>query len=81
MLLTTFTTPYGCFCYTYLPFGISSASEVYQKRICSILEGLDVVLCLIDDVFLCGKNQAEHDARLQTVLNRFRQTRFTIHEK
>ena len=81
MLLTTFTTPYGRFCYTRLPFGITSASEVYQKRMCSILEGLDGVLCLIDDVLIFGKDQAEHDARLLTVLNRFRQAHITLNEK
>ena len=67
----TFTTPYGHFCYTRLPFGISSVSEVYQKRMCCILEGLDGVLCLIDVVLIFRKDQAERDARLLTVLNRF----------
>jgi len=29
-LLTTFITPFGCFCYNKLPFGISSAPEHFQ---------------------------------------------------
>ena len=33
MLLTTFTTPHSRFCFTLSPFGISSASKVYQKHI------------------------------------------------
>ena len=49
-LLTTFVTPYGRYCFNKLPFGISSAPELYQKRINQILEGLPGVLCLIDDV-------------------------------
>ena len=30
--LTTFTTPYGRFCFNKLPFGISSAPEHFQRR-------------------------------------------------
>ena len=29
-LLTTFITPYGCFCFNKLPFGIMSASEHFS---------------------------------------------------
>lgn len=31
-LLTTFTTPWGRYCYTSLPFGISSTPEHFQKN-------------------------------------------------
>ena len=37
-LLTTFITPYGRFCFNKLPFGISSAPELFQKRMTKILE-------------------------------------------
>ena len=81
MLLTTFTTLYRCFCYTRLPFGISSASEVYQKRMNDILHDLKGVLCLIDDILVFGKEKAEHDARLRAVLDRFRATNVTLNDK
>ena len=81
MLLTTFTTPYGRFCYTRLPFDICSASEVFQKRMIDILGDLDDYVCLIDDVLVFGKNQAEHDARLRVILLRLRQARVTLNEK
>ncbi len=81
MLLTTFTTPYGRYCYTRLPFGISSASEVYQKRMNDILQGLTGTLCLIDDVLIFGKDQAEHDARLHAVLRRLRDAHVTLNDK
>ena len=54
-LLTTFITPHGRYCFNKLPFGISSAPEHFQKRMMKILEGLDGVLCLIDDVLVFGK--------------------------
>ena len=57
----TFIAPFGQFYFNKLPFGISSALEHFQKQICSMLEGLDGVLCLADDVLVFGQNQEEHD--------------------
>jgi len=45
-----------------LPFGISSAPQLFQRRMNSILEGLEGVLCLMDDVLVYGKDEAGHDA-------------------
>ena len=40
------------FCFNKLPFEISSALEHFQKRICSILKVLEVVLCRDHDVLV-----------------------------
>ncbi|XP_076038210.1 uncharacterized protein LOC143023540 [Oratosquilla oratoria] len=42
-LLTTFATPFGRYCFNRLPFGISSAPEIFQRTMSTILEGLGVV--------------------------------------
>lgn len=63
-LLTTFITPFGRYAFNKLPFGISSAPELFQRRMNRILEGLDGVVCLIDDILVFGKDQDEHDKRL-----------------
>jgi len=47
-----------------LPFGIFSAPELLQRRMNSILGGLEGVVCLMDDVLVYGEDEAEHDARL-----------------
>ncbi|XP_046347615.1 uncharacterized protein K02A2.6-like [Haliotis rufescens] len=39
-LLTTFTTPFGRYRYLCMPFGITSASEVFQKNIDMLFSGL-----------------------------------------
>ena len=68
--LTTFITPYGRYCFNKMPFGISSAPEHFQKRMNHILTGLNGVLCLMDDVLIFAKDQAEHDKRLEAALTR-----------
>ena len=67
-LLTTFRTPYGCFWFRRLPFGITSVSEIFQRRMSELLEGLDGVAVTQDDVIICGVNLEEHDRRLNKVL-------------
>ena len=76
--LTMFITHFGRYQFNKLPFGISSAPEVYQKRMSSLLEGLIGVLCLIDDVLVFGHTAAEHDRRLQEVLRRIQSSGATL---
>ena len=47
-MLTTFVTPFGRFCFNRLPFGISSAPEIFQRTMSDILEGLDGVICQME---------------------------------
>lgn len=77
-LLTTFITPIGRFHFNKLPFGISSAPEHFQKRMSQILNGLDGVVCQMDDVLVHGKDQAEHDQRLTAVLKRIESAGATL---
>ena len=66
-LLTTSITPFGRFCLHHLPFEITSAPEHFQRRMSEILQGLDGVVCLIDDILVYGKDQEEHDTHLTAV--------------
>ena len=77
-LLTTFITPFGRYAFNKLPFGIASAPELFQKRMSKILEGLDGVVCLMDDVLVFGKDRNEHDLRLKQVLERVREAKVTL---
>ena len=69
-LLTTFITPFGRFCYNRLPFGITSAPEYFQKRMQSVLAGVEGTVNMIDDTLVYGRNQTEHDERLEKVLQK-----------
>ena len=78
--LTTFITPFGRFCFNRLPFRITSAPEYFQKKMSQLLEGLEGVVCMMDDVLIYGQNQAEHDRRVDLVLQKFKAARVTLNE-
>ena len=65
--LTAFITPFDRYQFNTLPFGITSAPELFQKRMNTLLSNLKGVLCLMDDVLVYGKDQSEHDKRLKSV--------------
>lgn len=66
--LTTFITPFGRFCFNRLPFGITSAPEHFQRWMTEIWGDIPGVVCLVDDILVTGRTQAEHDQRLRIVL-------------
>ena len=50
-----------------LPFGISSASEIYQRRITEILADEPRVAVNQDDVLIGGVDDPDHDVRLARI--------------
>jgi len=63
-----------------MPFGITSAPEVYQKRMNDILDGLPGVACLIKDTVIFEQDQEEHDQRSRAVLWRLDEANVTLTE-
>ena len=80
-LLTTFITPFWRYCFNKLPFGISSAPELYQRRMSQILDGLEGVVCHIDDTLISNTTLAEHNSRLHAVLSRLQTAGVTLNAK
>ncbi|UYV80770.1 K02A2.6-like [Cordylochernes scorpioides] len=74
------TTLFGRFRFKRLPFGISSAPEIFQKRMGQLLEGLEGTLCHMDDILVYGSCQEEHDKRLETVLTRLFKSELTLNK-
>lgn len=70
--LCTFNTPFGRYRFLRLPFGITSASEVFQKCIAQRLEDLEGVVNIVDDILVWGENMEQHDKRLRQLLDRIR---------
>ena len=73
-------TPYGRFCFNRLPFGITSAPEHFQRRMSEILQGLQGVVCLVDDILVFGNNQEEHNTHLRAALQRTKEAGLTLSE-
>ena len=63
-LLTTFITPKGRYCFRRLPFGISSASEIFQREMTRIVNDIEGACAYQDDIIVYGMTAEEHDARL-----------------
>ncbi len=81
MRLTTFITPFGRYYFKRLPFGITSAPEHFQRRVSSMLAGLEGNVCLLDDVLIYGANQQEHDERLTGALQRIQESGLTLNKE
>ena len=69
--LLTFNAPWGRYRFTRLPFGISSAPEIYQREMDKLFEGVPVEI-IVDDFVIRGKDQTDDDQKLRRVLDRSR---------
>ncbi len=67
------TTPFGRYRWKRLPFGISSAPEVFQRKMHEVIEGLEGIA---DDFIVVGfgsteeQAAADHDENLKAFLKR-----------
>ncbi|UYV70107.1 K02A2.6-like [Cordylochernes scorpioides] len=79
--LTTFLTPFRRYRFKQLPFGISSAPEVFQRKMSNLLESQSGVNCHMDDIVIWRATQEEHDERLRCVLRKLQDSGLTLNKK
>ena len=72
-LLCTFNTPFGRFRFTRMPFGLNSATEVFQKKNEAAFAGIEGIHIVADDIIIAADTIEEHDVILQKVLQRARE--------
>ena len=78
-MLTTFHIPFGRYRWLRMLFGISSAPEVFQRRMHKLIEGLEGVEVVADDFVVIGfgdtmeEAAASHDKNLEGLVNRCEQ--------
>ena len=77
----TIDTRKGLYQYQRLAFGIASAPALFQAAMDQILQGLPKVLCYQDDILVTGKDDSDHLANLEAVLQRLRQFGLRIKRK
>ena len=71
--LLTINTHLGLFCYSRLPFGISTAPALWQKAMTQVLQGIPGMVYFIDDILITGYTRQEHESNLRQVLSRLQQ--------
>ena len=71
--LTTFITPFGRYKFLRAPFGISSISEHYNRRMDEAFEGLPDFRKIVDDVIIFSKSAEEHVELVRKFLQRCRE--------
>ena len=69
-LLCTFNTPFGRYRFTRMPFGLKSASEVFQKKNEAAFEGIKGIHIVADDIIIAASDVEEHNSILHQVLQR-----------
>ena len=66
----TINTHLGLYQYTRLPFGVASAPAMLQRAMDMILQGIEGVICYIDDILVTGSTDEEW---LERVLQRLQE--------
>ena len=79
--LCTFATPFGRWRFKGMPFGISSAPEVFQRTMDGFFGDLEGVVCYEDDICIFSSTTEEHMKRLESVLQRARDCGLRFSEK
>ena len=70
-----------------MPFGISPAGEIFQRRLDQAIEGLDGVKTVADDILIIGNGATaaeavkDHDTKLDALLSRCRDRAITLNEE
>ena len=69
--LTTFGTEFGRFRFTVMPFGITVAGDVFQRKLDTIFGNLPQVACIADDIIVVGykEDHSDHDIAFSKLLH------------
>ena len=66
--------PSGRFCFKRLPYGILSASEIFQADIFEIIEGLEGARNSQDNILVRGETLTEHNNRVNKIMTKIRES-------
>ena len=67
--------------FTWLPFGLTNGTAGFGRSMRQVTEGLNGVKNFLDDVFIVGTNQKEHDSNLRSFLQRAREYKLSLNSK
>ena len=78
--LCTFNTPFGRYRFKRMPFGISSAPEVFQKKNEALFGDIDGVEIIFDDIIVAAESEVEHGTIMRKLLQRAREANVKFNE-
>ncbi|XP_065198307.1 uncharacterized protein LOC135829851 [Sycon ciliatum] len=78
---TAFTTPFGLYEFTMMPFGLHGAPATFQRCMDTVLAGLPFVLAYLDDVVIFSPTFEDHLVQLRHVLGRLHDAGLTVKPK
>jgi len=76
--ITTFATHMGLYRYKRLMFGVTSAPEIYQYTIQTVLQNCPGSRNMTDDIIIYADCVEEHDRRLEKVLSTLKENGLTL---
>ena len=78
---TAFSTSFGHFEFSRMPFGLKGAPATFQRLMNSVLTGLQGTRCFvyIDDVVVYGHSLEDHNFKLKEVFSRLRKHNLKLH--
>ena len=71
-LLTAFNTPFGKYCFSRMPFGLSVSAEIFCREMDKALDGIPGTFPCADDVKVQGSTEERHDLHLLETIDRAR---------
>ena len=74
-------TATGRYKFKRLPFGVHSASEVFQAAVAKMINGIEGCENMQDDIVVWGSTLEEHNTRLVETLNRIRMSGLKLNRK
>ena len=75
---TAVITPFGLFEFLRMPFGLSNASQTFQRFIDNVFRGLDFVHPYIDDILVASASSEQHKQHLEIVLARLKEHNISV---
>ncbi|QQP48673.1 Pol polyprotein, partial [Caligus rogercresseyi] len=65
---TAVITPFGCFEFLRMPFGLKNAAQAFQRLMDSISPGLPFTFIYLDDILIASPDSSTHYEHLRQVL-------------
>ena len=79
--LLTFGTPFARYRFNRMPFGIKSASEVFQREVEKIVKKVDGAVNAQDDIIVWGRTKQELKDRVRLLMKEIRLSGLKLNKK